>query len=86
MGATMPCTWFEEWLPCDTCGGRSDGYDEWDAVRLSVNGRCYIAFSTVNSNTQNPAKYLGNTDSAKPWIVEPYAMFIAKLARNMYTS
>lgn len=81
----MPCTWLEEWQPCDTCGGVSEGYDEWEPVRLSVNGQCHVAFSTRSGNTEKPAKFLGNTDPSKPWIVEPYSLFIGRLAKTLYS-
>ena len=63
------CEMIETYIPCAECQQYPNGYPEGTYLKVPYGGACWIAYSTQPNNQYNPENYIGNMDTAKPWVV-----------------
>ena len=58
------CQMYDQYVSCDECSEYPNGYPEKKCLTVNVNGKCWMAMSTVEDNLSNPGNFIGNMDSS----------------------
>ena len=65
----MTCQMYDQYISCDECPDYPQGYPKNKILTVNVNGKCWMAMSTVEGNLSNPSNFIGNGDISKAWVL-----------------